>query len=293
MASEGDRVRVAELIDQCPPIPRAGHTKAALPASSLLGPLVACLDPSSRFPILNNAKHVQEVLAALGVRTRDTVSRLAAMMKWINHAGIPDSFYLDTAAIYGRLDAIRLQRRIRPSAGKESTGRKNVKPPGGASGLLPLGWYDEEEVRYFKAARHVKVRNVHKRMTNALVPLFDGRKEAKRGLAGPGQFDVLVSDYSDKGRDLLIEVKSLVDPTASRLAVGQLQDYRRHVTDPANTDMAVLFPRKPPRGVLELLAYVHIGGLWFTDGGSSESTETGDSDRFATSRQPCAMPTTG
>lgn len=98
------------------------------------------------------------------------------------------------------------------------------------------------------------------------VTLFDGRKEAKRGLAGPGQFDVLVSDYSDKGRDPLIEVKSLVDPTASRLAVGQLQDYRRHVTDPANTDMAVLFPRKPPRGVLEFLAYVHIGGLWFTDG---------------------------
>jgi hypothetical protein len=104
-------------------------------------------------------------------------------------------------------------------------------------------------------------------MTNALKRLLEGRFRAKRGLRGPGQFDVLVERYDGGPRNLLIEVKALVDLNAARLAVGQLLDYRRHLAARESTDLAVMLPSEPSRAIREFLTDkdVQIKMLWFAD----------------------------
>jgi hypothetical protein len=248
LRTDEDRVKLARQIDRLPAISRGGGTGGPLPANSALSPLVCCLDPGHRFPIVNNASHVRELLAMSGVYARNTVDRVRAMLGWIGHYGIVDAFYLDAAAMWGALRPLRgvVQREIRKSGrrpGRRTPGRT----------LSALGWENAEESQFFRRARTVRVRRMHRKMTNALKKLLEGRFKAKRGPHGPGQFDVLVERYEGEGRDLLIEVKSFVDLNAVRLAVGQLLDYHRHLKNRETTDLAVMLPSEPPELIKEFV----------------------------------------
>lgn len=258
--TDNQRYRTAERIDALPGIPRRGG-RGAMHPSSLLTPIVACLDPSSRFPVANNAEHVRRLLDELGVKSRQTSDRVEAMMGFINQAGVPDAFYLDAAGIHGELRRVLIPRGSRRKEGR----RRKRGDISRAKEFPKLGWGDVETTAFIRKMKSVKIQNVHKKMTNALHKLFSGKRDVRRGRRGGGDFDVLVRNYCDAGRDLLIEVKSLADLAAARLAVGQLFDYRRYVIDPATTDIAVLFPRKPSGRISKYLAYVPVKNLWFSD----------------------------
>src|ERR1700730_7906398 len=92
------RKSLACQADILPPIPRVAG--GPLPSRSALSPLVCCLDPGHRFPIVNNAQPVKDLLAVRGIRTRNTVGRVRMMLGLIGRHGVVDAFYLDTAAMY-------------------------------------------------------------------------------------------------------------------------------------------------------------------------------------------------
>jgi len=50
------------------------------------------------------------------------------------------------------------------------------------------------------------------------------------------------------------------------MAIGQLFDYRRLRRDRAAIDLAVLFPGKPSKAAISLVAFVGVKALWFDDG---------------------------
>jgi len=222
------------------------------------------LDPGHRFPIVNNAQPVKDLLAMRGIQAGNTVGRVRMMLGYIGHLGIVDAFFLDVAAMCNALGPLRAA--IRKEVKKERDGRESdVRAPGGP--LVPLGWEDEEASKFAQKAKTVTVRKIHKKMTNALRKLFEDRYIAKRGLHGSAQFDVLVERYQGHERDLLIEVKSLVDANGVRLAVGQLLDYRRSLHNRASTDLAVMLPSEPTKAIREFLTDVSIKMLWFGDKG--------------------------
>jgi hypothetical protein len=257
--TDRQRYGTARRVDALPPIPRGGG-RGAMHPNSLLTPVVACLDPSSRFPVANNAQHVKDLLEELGVDSRDTSTRIRAMMGFINLASIPDAFYLDAAGIHGELK----RGLVRRGPGRKEERWSNRGAVSSTREFPKLGWGDVETTEFIRKMKSVKIQNVHKHMTNALHKLFTGKRDVRRGRRGQGDFDVLVRNYSGEGRDLLIEVKSLADLMAARLAVGQLFDYRRYVIDPATTDIAVLFPRKPSVAIAKYLSYVPVKKLWFS-----------------------------
>jgi len=78
-------------------------------------------------------------------------------------------------------------------------------------------------------------------------------------------FDALIREH-DGDRHLLVEVKTDSAQPTCRLAVGQLLDYRRQLSDRAQTDLGVLFPKKPSARAKALLEDVGVKSLWFTTG---------------------------
>ena len=257
--TDEDRIAVARQMDMLAPVPRVGG--GPLRSSSALSPLICCLDPGRRFPIVNKAQPVIDLLAMRGIHEGNTVRRVEMMLGLIGHYGIVDAFFLDAAAMNNALGPLRAVIRREVKNEQEGLG-SDVRIPGGA--LPTLGWEDEEASRFSQKAKTVTVRKIHRKMTNALRKLLVPRYTVKRGPRGPAQFDVLVKSYQGHERDLLIEVKSIVDVNAVRLAVGQLLDYRRSLNRDS-TDLAVMLPSVPTKPMMEFLADVPIKILWFGD----------------------------
>ena len=231
-----------------------------------LWPVISCLDPSSQFPIVNSQKRVREELRKLGVPGKNDLKRFSALSALIGQAGITDAFFLDTAASYGKLSVLKSRLKgIRPGHKKILSKRQGS---GAANKTSSLDWQDDRLRKYVKQTKLVQFRQIHKKMTNALKDLCENRFKVDRGVYGPQQFDARLWDYKSDGRHLLIEVKSNIDLLDARLAIGQLFDYRCNSPISAVravTDLAVLFPQKPPKAVRYLLEDVGIKVLWFTD----------------------------
>lgn len=69
-ANDQSRFDLAERIDILPDV-KSPNRKANLPAGVLLTPLIACLDPKNRFPIVNGRKAVVSLLGKLHLAHRD------------------------------------------------------------------------------------------------------------------------------------------------------------------------------------------------------------------------------
>ncbi|MEV2274510.1 hypothetical protein AB0I72_02890 [Nocardiopsis sp. NPDC049922] len=67
----------------------------------------------------------------------------------------------------------------------------------------------------------------------------------------------LVTDLYDANSHVLYEAKGTSSREAIRMAIGQLMDYRRHVT-PKNPTLAVLLPEKPHPDLQDLLTSLNI-----------------------------------
>jgi hypothetical protein len=125
---------------------------------------------------------------------------------------------------------------------------------------------DENEVDVLKKASQSSYIMRHNSMTNRLRSCCESRgKSVYEGSAKECCFDALVENYDGEGRDLLIEAKSSTEPAFCRMAVGQLLDYRRQLSQSATTDLAVLFTDAPGEHVCDFLGHVGIKALWFVD----------------------------
>jgi len=192
-----DRFDLASEIMRLPPVttPTGKHSMAA---SNLLTPLVACLDPKRRFPIINRAKRVKQRLVKLGLVNDSLEDQVRGFINLIGQFGLADAFAVDTMNDY-QMDQISRLRKV----------VKVGTPFGGGTTLSVL---DEAEREALQKSATVPYRNRHNKMTNRLQDRLPGCK-LYAGTDPDCRYDVLVTNYDRKGRDLLIEAKPDPGPT--------------------------------------------------------------------------------
>ena len=254
--NDADRLALAEKID--------GLTKIASPLrianaspGNFLTPLVACLDPHRRFPIVNGRKAVQALLRKLDLRGRNLEEQVRGMTGLIGRFGIADAFVLDALAD----EVTKVAHRINVPAKSPSKG-PTKRPVPHAGSELPD--YDASERQYLQEAGTHRYRNRHNKMTTALKKLLPKFK-LTQGTSPECRWDAIVECYETTGRDLLLEVKPDGTKAAIRIAIGQLLDYRRFVPRPAATDIAVVTIGRPDGLYRQLLLDLQISAIWFVD----------------------------
>ena len=244
------RFEVAVRIGKLPGIPLPNGTKP-VPASQMLTPLIACLDPRGRFPVVNGRAEVNQLLGKMQLSSNDLETQVKGLVGLIDRFGISDAHMIDVCA-----EEIEEGAKDFPKAALPSMN--------GTEGR-PLEEYDESERVALKESGTVQYRNRHNKMTNALTAIF-AVLGPEQGRMSNNRYDVLLRNYDGTGRDLLIEIKPDPDKGSLRIAIGQLYDYRRFLNNSAGTDLAVLTICKPDQSYRDLLLVDRgITALWFED----------------------------
>lgn len=249
LRTDAEARQVYAAIQNLAPIPIHGKKLAA---ASLLTPVVACLDPRARSPIINGRAAVKARLRRLGLAHRDLVTQFTGLSGLIHQGGFVDAFALD-------VDESDVS--LRPPLMPRVPLRRHRRP-GPIS--RPLREKDIREVRILLRVQSHSYRRLHNEMTNALKRLLDeaglvydeGRRQSCL-------YDARVTNYDRTGRDLLIEAKAAIDMPFCRMAVGQLLDYRRQLPTRARTDLGALFPRSPSKSAIAFMGGVGAKVLWF------------------------------
>jgi len=218
-------------------------------AANLITPLIACLDPKLRFPIVNGELGVKRRLDKLDLSNGSLEDKVRGLTGIIGKFGILDAFALDVMSDE-QIDKIR--KRTPPATKALAVGSKGTALP----------QFDDAERKAIVLARTLLYRQRHNTMTNALGTLLPELKMTQ-GDRQECRFDVLISNYDAGARDLLIEAKPDPDSGSLRIAIGQLLDYRRFLPHQAGTDLAILTITRPPKEYMELLQDLQITALWF------------------------------
>ncbi|MDI6767130.1 MAG: hypothetical protein QME52_09940 [Bacteroidota bacterium] len=251
LKSDHEARELAEAIDELPKIPKPKRRLGRVPAANLLTPLLGCLDPRLRFPLVNKADHVVRLHRKLGITSFSLPDKFNTLVRLIGQYGIRDALMLDVVSN-------RLVRKALPKVQDSNIGFE--KNPDRA-----LDQKDDDDITVIVRNRSRKAVRLHNSMTNQLTRLCKRAHHVILEGVEPFRYDALVKNYDHQGRDLLIEAKSSSHRSQLRLAVGQLLDYRRALPRRAATDLAVLLPNKPSRDSLSFLADVGIHALWFSN----------------------------
>jgi hypothetical protein len=221
--------------------------KAKVAVGVLLTPLIACLDPKSRFPILNGREAINSLLRKLHLEHSNLADRAKGLIGII---GQKDAFMLDvmSADVIKRVPLLKhLSKKTTPQHIHESLLRN----------------YDQEERTAVLASKTATYRMRHNRMTTALHHIFASFNPTTE-TSPAGRCDAIITDY-DGSRDLLVEAKPDADKGSIRIAIGQLFDYARHRTREPATDLVVLTILKPATDYVDLLNDLGITAIWFGD----------------------------
>jgi hypothetical protein len=181
----GDKVRkVAAQLAKMRRIstPRGGSTSPFNP----LSPVLACLDPHRRFPIMN--QRTQPLLRAMG-EEQDEDGASALVDRLIGSHGIHDSFDLD---VYSQV----AERNFRPVPRRKSAKKSSGKKLGHR--VLPVK--SEMDSLTLMAKRSVRIRKQHNKLTNQFRRAVSVKPEE-------GNFDLLMREWK-RNRQLLIEAKT-------------------------------------------------------------------------------------
>ena len=250
LKDDTQREKLINLIEKLPLIPKANTTSSKMSAFNLITPLIAYLDPGHRFPLLNKAKHVLKLQKKIGIQNKSYLDKFYTLMGLLRQYNIKDSYQLDVGSSYlaSKVEKIISSKGKRISSTMHQLTKKNDK-----------------DIAYFVSSNWRKIENRHDKMTNNLRSIII--KEGKSILEGEmaNAFDVLIPDYKHSERDLLIEVKGDNARPSLRLAVGQLLDYRRKLSNRLKTDLCVLLPFKPSQDSIDYLHDVGIKVWWFKD----------------------------
>ena len=244
------RYDLARKISQLPKVPTPNGARS-MSAANLITPLIACLDPKLRFPIVNGETGVTLRLAKLGLSNHNLEEQVRGFLGIIGRFGIADAFALDT------MDDELLDK-ITKRTGDET---KGAPIPHKGAALHDLDDSEREAILKSQTLRYRRRHNTMTTKLRSLLPQF----EMTQGDKQECRFDVLIADYDGKGRDLLIEAKPDPDRGSLRVALGQLFDYRRFLPHQAGTDLAILTIGRPHKDYVALFHEFHITALWFTN----------------------------
>jgi len=240
--------------------PRAGDGKP----SNLLTPLLACLDPRSRAPIIN--ARTRQFLRRLDPASLTLGAQYDGLVNLIGQAGIDDAFDLDAVIQHDDLHDDLLER-IGQAGIDDALDLDVIDEEQIANPPKELGERNDEDVEYLRSMDMVTMRRTHNTMTNAFRAIC---KQAglivQEGSERTCRFDALILEYRN-GRHLLVEVKTNDAMPMCRMAVGQLLDYRRRQSNRVAIDLAVLFPTRPSQESQEFLADADVGvkAIWFNE----------------------------
>jgi len=101
-----------------------------------------------------------------------------------------------------------------------------------------------------------------------------GHQVFRQRILPSGEARPLFTDLYDANLDMLVEAKGSVERNAIRMAIGQLADYRRFVSEGTPRHIAILLPREPRRDLCDLLASQGIN-LIFRSGASFDDSTGG------------------
>ncbi|TFE55068.1 hypothetical protein E3E14_06010 [Streptomyces sp. ICN441] len=93
-----------------------------------------------------------------------------------------------------------------------------------------------------------------------------GREVGRFQIKPKGSTSTLLTDLYDATAHVLYEAKGTARRDAVRMAIGQLLDYRRHIS-PVDPHVAILLPERPQQDLCDLLAAEGIA-LVYRDGDS-------------------------
>ena len=246
-----DRKRLIQAIQQTPGIPKANHAEQLMRAEYFLTPTFFLLDKEIKFPLINGNDGVKDLLKALGVQGDDLLKQYTSMVKLYGTGGIEDAADLDQIGC-DLPDFIETERKKAKKGLLENKETKNKNK-------LPLK--DEEDVEVIRKAGTIKQRKIHNQLTNMIrtslskYTLLEGRNNSC-------MFDVLVQKYNQK-QDLMIEVKSSLEQSNIRMAVGQLFDYWYALKGDEELHIAILLPEEPDSACVKFLEWMDIGLMWF------------------------------
>ncbi|MGK5630874.1 restriction endonuclease [Streptomyces sp. URMC 123] len=87
-----------------------------------------------------------------------------------------------------------------------------------------------------------------------------GCSVVRKKILPPGELKPLFTDLFNVTDNVLVEAKGTVTREAIRMAIGQLLDYRRHLSP--EPDLAILVPSCPRPDLLDLCAATQISVIW-------------------------------
>ena len=237
-------ITVVENLDR---IPLLRGNRTGDPAK-VLTPLLFCLDPRQRFPVINNG--IKSILRYLGVENLSLSEKYSKLMTLYERDDIQNAIDIDRM---GELDEDDMD--------DESEKMYSLRT---ADRLYELK--DEEDVSVIGQAQGKEYKRIHNELTNAFSKLLPPQLMLFEGTEKSILFDLLIESYHNE-RDLLIEAKGSMQIAEIRLAIGQLIDYRRRRYEPGVSgidmvDLAILLPEKPDDDISELLGLVGIHILW-------------------------------
>jgi hypothetical protein len=236
--------RVATLIESLGEISAGGHHISPFNG---LTPVLSCLDPQCRFPIMN--KRTRVLLKRIG-RTANTEG-LVELSKLISpNYDIRNARELDVYANTEKFPKPKAHIRIPNFA------------DGSADAFKDIGFKSEIDSLARIAAKKTTIKKLHNKLINRLNDYLLWRQVT----AKESRFDALVVGWR-KGHDLLIEAKTASEGVSGRAqvrqAIGQLYDYRFTHMPKHKVDLALLLPKQPSPNVQKLLASIGIEVLWF------------------------------
>lgn len=267
LRDDTSRIELAHELARIDRLPR--HGLKSWPRT-LLSPVLSCLDPDGRFPIVNDGtRFLREALGMSRWTLPETVSGLLALYPW-KEWGLADAADLDSGGwnlaptpAFVREATIRIRRQL-----------DGLKPAPERRPTLKV--LDDSLVETTTVAASRKYERVHHRLTNRLVRLLGDRVHRP----GPHDdcFDAFVRGDGRRLPNLLIEVKPNLGVRVSlRMAIGQLFDYRRRL-DPEERKRLRLVAfggARPPDDAVALLDEVGLDAAWFVGPRGSRIDGTG------------------
>ncbi|MDF5753643.1 hypothetical protein [Spongiactinospora sp. TRM90649] len=121
------------------------------------------------------------------------------------------------------------------------------------------------------AVPRLEVQRREARLSDAYTAYLEGKGHSVQRfqIRVQGLRSTLLTDIYDATEAVLYEAKSTVSREDIRMAVGQLLDYRRHITV-AGLTLAVLLPSKPNRDLQDYLQSLNIRIICRYEGGFAE-----------------------
>ncbi|MBU3017980.1 hypothetical protein KO519_09805 [Paraglaciecola agarilytica] len=249
-----DRQKLIVQISNIAKIPKANHPEKLMKAEYFLTPTFFMLDAGVKFPLINGNEWVESLLKKLNVRESSLLEQYDAMTKLYGVGGITDAADLDQVGKYTSdfisTSSCKAKKKILEKKETQSKTKLPVK--------------DETDIEVITRSGIIKQRRIHNQLTNKILDTLTGFTLLE-GCDDSCMFDVLVVDYDGKN-DLIIEVKSSVEKSNIRMAIGQLFDYWYELNGDSNDlHLAILLPERPDKKITALLDWMWINIMWFED----------------------------